>query len=50
MHTLFVLDDYTDPCDGPGAKVLCDATMDAIMNPDKPRPQGENIIGEIARQ
>ncbi|KAK7021182.1 isoprenoid synthase domain-containing protein [Favolaschia claudopus] len=29
---------------------LCDATMDAIENPDKPRPEGENIIGEIARQ
>ncbi|KAF7977391.1 hypothetical protein HWV62_4011 [Athelia sp. TMB] len=50
MHTLFVLDDYTDPLDGPGARALCDATLDAIMNPDKPRPKEESIIGEISRQ
>ncbi|KAF7979340.1 hypothetical protein HWV62_42763 [Athelia sp. TMB] len=50
MHTFFTLDEYTDLCDGPGAKALCDATMDAILNPDKPRPKGESIIGEITRQ
>ncbi|KAF7982707.1 hypothetical protein HWV62_26552 [Athelia sp. TMB] len=50
MHTLFVLDDYTDLLDGPGARALCNATLDAIMNPDKARPEGESIIGEIARQ
>ncbi|KZP33092.1 terpenoid synthase [Athelia psychrophila] len=50
MATFFILDDYTDLCNGPDSKALCDATMDAIMNPDKPRPQGESIIGEITRQ
>lgn len=50
MHTFFTLDEYTDRCDVAGAKALCDATMDAIENPDKPRPEGESIIGEIARQ
>jgi hypothetical protein len=50
MHTFFTLDEHTDPLDAAGAKALCDATMDAIENPDKPRPEGEAVIGEIARQ
>lgn len=50
MHTFFTLDEYTDTLDAAGAKLLCDATMDAIENPDKPRPKEENVIGEIARQ
>lgn len=50
MHTFFTLDEHTDPLDAAGAKALCDATMNAIENPDKPRPEGEAIIGEIARQ
>ncbi|KAJ7753354.1 terpenoid synthase [Mycena maculata] len=50
MHTFFTLDEYTDPLDAAGVKALCDATMDAIENPDKPRPEGESVIGEIARQ
>ncbi|KAF7984104.1 hypothetical protein HWV62_16714 [Athelia sp. TMB] len=50
MHTVFALDEHTDVCDGPGAKAICDAAMDAIMHPDKPCPQGESVIGEIARQ
>ncbi|KAK7012924.1 isoprenoid synthase domain-containing protein [Favolaschia claudopus] len=50
MHTFFTLDEYTDLRGPSDVKTLCDATMDAIENPDKPRPEGENIIGEIARQ
>ncbi|KAK7048258.1 isoprenoid synthase domain-containing protein [Favolaschia claudopus] len=50
MHTFFTLDEYTDALGPSDVKALCDATMEAIENPDKPRPEGENIIGEIARQ
>ncbi|KAK7451089.1 hypothetical protein VKT23_012765 [Stygiomarasmius scandens] len=50
MHTFFTLDEFTDPLNVDGVKELCYATMDAIENPDKPRPEGENVIGEIARQ
>jgi Delta6-protoilludene synthase len=50
MHTFFTLDEYTDYVDLETVKVLCEATMDAIKNPDKPRPEGENVIGEVARQ
>ena len=50
MHTFFVLDEYTDKMDGSKTKELCDASMDAILHPDMPRPEGENVIGEISRQ
>lgn len=50
MHTFFTLDEFTDPLNSEGTKALCNATMEAIENPDKPRPEGENIIGEITRQ
>nr|BBH51498.1 putative sesquiterpene synthase [Clitopilus sp.] len=50
MHTFFTLDEYTDYLDLEGVKTLCEATMDAIRNPDKPRPEGEHFIGEVARQ
>ncbi|KAH9477371.1 Delta(6)-protoilludene synthase [Psilocybe cubensis] len=50
MHTFFTLDEHTDPLNTEETKVHCEATMDAILNPDKPRPAGEPIIGEIARQ
>ncbi|KAJ7811924.1 terpenoid synthase [Mycena olivaceomarginata] len=50
MHTFFALDDETDSVDGVQARVLCDIAMDAVENPDKPRPEEESIIGEITRQ
>ncbi|KAJ7301787.1 isoprenoid synthase domain-containing protein [Mycena albidolilacea] len=50
MHTFFALDDETDSVDGAQARVLCDIAMDAVENPDKPRPEEESIIGEITRQ
>ena len=50
MHAFFVLDDYTDALDAVSTKSLFDATMDAMENPDKARPQGETILGEMFRQ
>jgi hypothetical protein len=50
MYTFFVLDKYTDTLDADGARVHCDACMDAILHPDKPRPEGDPLIGEITRQ
>ncbi|GLB39974.1 putative terpene synthase family, metal binding domain [Lyophyllum shimeji] len=50
MHAFFVLDDHTD--NQPLHVVIerCEATMDAILHVDKPRPEGEHVIGEITRQ
>ena len=50
MNALFVLDDCTDKLELGEAKRVCEATVDAIMNPDKSRPEGEHIIVEIVRQ
>ncbi|KAF8176079.1 terpenoid synthase [Pholiota molesta] len=50
MHTFFTLDEHTDILDTEGVRVHCEATMDAILHSEQPRPAGEPIIGEIARQ
>lgn len=50
MHVFFVLDEYTDSMDAVDARILCDATVRAIEEPENPRPNGENVIGEICRQ
>jgi hypothetical protein len=50
MHTFFTLDEYTDVLDVDATRAMCEITMDAINNPDTPRPAGEAIIGEITRQ
>ncbi|KAJ3559506.1 hypothetical protein NM688_g309 [Phlebia brevispora] len=50
MHVFFVLDEYTDQLNAEGTKVLCDASMNAILHPDRARPHDDSIIGEICRQ
>jgi hypothetical protein len=50
MILFWLLDEHTDTCNTLDARVACEATMDAIRHPDKPRPEGEPIFGEIARQ
>ncbi|KAI1789704.1 terpenoid synthase [Ganoderma leucocontextum] len=50
MNLFFVFDEYTDDLDEAGVQVLADISMDALLNPTKPRPVGESAIGEITRQ
>ncbi|KAF7361114.1 Terpene cyclase [Mycena sanguinolenta] len=50
LQMFFILDDYTDTVDPTRIKAVCDATLDAAENPDKIRPEGEHIMGEIFRQ
>nr|BBH51501.1 putative sesquiterpene synthase [Clitopilus sp.] len=50
MNLFFVIDEYTDIEDEVHAAMVASVTMDALRNPFKPRPRGEIIIGEIARQ
>lgn len=50
MNFFFVFDEYTDLEDEHQVRVLSDIVMDALRNPGVPRPEGECIIGEIARQ
>ncbi|KAL0579187.1 hypothetical protein V5O48_002809 [Marasmius crinis-equi] len=50
MNFFFVVDEYTDVASAGDARRLCDIVMDALRNPQTPRPAGEWIGGEIARQ
>lgn len=50
MNLFFVIDEYTDVQDESDAAMIASVTMDALRNPCKPRPHGESIVGEIARQ
>lgn len=50
MIIFFFLDDHSDDCDTESTRAVCEATMDAIRHPEKPRPVGEHVFGEMARQ
>jgi hypothetical protein len=50
MIFFFVFDDYTDGLDAPLARECGNIVMDAIQNPNKPRPIGEMVIGYLAQQ
>ena len=50
MNLFFVIDEYTDVATEPQAREMARVIMDAIHNPSQPRPDGEWIGGEIARQ
>ncbi|KAM7192202.1 terpenoid synthase [Rhypophila sp. PSN 637] len=47
---LYVYDEYTDVADEQEAQRLDQIVLDAMHNPDKSRPAGENPLGEQARQ
>ena len=50
IQVFFVVDEYTDVEPQPVVKEMIEAVIDAIHNPRKPRPEGEVVLGEIARQ
>jgi len=50
MNLLYVFDEFTDIANGKGAGDIRDIVMDALRNPQKPRPEGELLIGEMARK
>ena len=50
IQVFFVVDEYTDVEPQPVVKEMIEAVIDAIHNPRKPRPGGEVVLGEIARQ
>jgi hypothetical protein len=50
MHLFFVIDEYSDRSAPSEVRKQKDAVMDALRNPHKPRPKGEWIGGEVARQ
>ncbi|KAI0331842.1 terpenoid synthase [Cubamyces sp. BRFM 1775] len=50
MNLFFLIEEHTDLLDELGASAVAKASLDALMNPDKARPEGESIIGEVTRQ
>ncbi|KAG1839502.1 isoprenoid synthase domain-containing protein [Suillus tomentosus] len=50
MNLFYVVDEYTDIANEAVTKEMADIVLDALHNPHKIRPEGECILGEIARQ
>ena len=50
MHLLYIADEYTDVESAVGTQEISAIVLDALHNPDKPRPAGESIIGEMIRE
>jgi len=50
MNLVYVYDEYTDIADGEGADKIRNIVMDAFRHPEKPRPEGELLLGEMARE
>ena len=50
MAFFYAFDEYTDVRTEDEVQNLADIVMDAMRNPDKTRPEGENPLGEVARQ
>ncbi|KZT22781.1 terpenoid synthase [Neolentinus lepideus HHB14362 ss-1] len=50
MNFLFLFDELSDVEDEKGVRAQADAILDALNHPRAPRPTGESILGEVARQ
>ncbi|KAF4622991.1 hypothetical protein D9613_001441 [Agrocybe pediades] len=50
MDFFFLVDEYTDVEPAHVVREMADIIMDAFNNPDKPRPHGEVLLGEVSRQ
>lgn len=50
MDLFFLIDEHTDIADPETARAQADATVDALLDPHKPRPEGEWIGGIVAQQ
>jgi hypothetical protein len=50
MNLFFVVDEYTDVEPASVVRGMVDVVVDALKNPHKPRPQGEVILGQVAKE
>ncbi|EIM79126.1 terpenoid synthase [Stereum hirsutum FP-91666 SS1] len=50
MNLFFVIDEHSDLSSVADAETQAQIIMNALMNPEKPRPHGEWVGGEVARQ
>ncbi|KAJ7657695.1 isoprenoid synthase domain-containing protein, partial [Mycena polygramma] len=49
VNLLFVFDDVTDELTTHEVQCLAELSLDALRNPEKPRPAGEHRVGEMHR-
>ena len=49
-NVLFAIDDLTDEMDVNATSQLGYIFLDALRNPEKERPEGEHVIGEMTRR
>ncbi|KUI60988.1 Delta(6)-protoilludene synthase [Cytospora mali] len=49
-HIFFIFDEHSDKWDPGEVRSQADVIMDALRDPEKPRPEGEWVGGEITRQ
>ncbi len=45
-----MIDEYTDMEPTAGVQEISEIVLDALQNVDKPRPEGELVIGEMTRE
>jgi len=50
VDLVFVYDEFSDRSHEDEVQVMANAMMDALRNPHTPRPKGEWVGGEVARQ
>ena len=50
MDLFFLYDEYSDVAHVDDVRAMADISMDALRNPQTPRPKDEWIGGEITRQ
>ena len=50
MNLFFLVDEYTDVEPEPVVREMVDVVIDALNHPDRPRPEGEIILGVVAQQ
>ncbi|KZT23360.1 terpenoid synthase [Neolentinus lepideus HHB14362 ss-1] len=50
MNLFFVVDEYTDVEPAPVVREMVDVVIDALNNPHKPRPEGEILLGQVAKE
>lgn len=50
MNLFFVVDEYTDVESAAVTRQMVDIVIDALNNPHKPRPEGEILLGQVAKE
>lgn len=50
MNLFFVIDEYTDVESAPVVREMVDVVIDALNNPHRARPEGEILLGQVAKE